>query len=269
MPKRFLPEKAVKIFFILVLICILFFLGQKFISVPLRYTFYKLTYPFEKMFYVSGRTLRSTFDFFGSIYDLKNENARLLKENNLLISEITGLKELEQENKILREQLNLLPLNKFSLENCFVIGENPQGGGWILIDKGNSKGIKAGMPVIVSNGMLVGKIEEVYADSSKVKLITDSTSAINAVDTETQAKGIVKGEYGLGIVMDMISQSDSINAGDAIITSGLGGDIPKGLFIGNVQEVKNSSDKLFQEALIIPKAKLSSLEIVSVIKGER
>jgi rod shape-determining protein MreC len=160
-----------------------------------------------------------------------------------------------------------LPRDKFDLEASFVIGQDPQGlGNWLTIGKGSRDGIAIGMPVIVSEGILVGRIDEVGPNYSRVNLITNTTSAINALDLETSAKGLLRGSYSLGIMMDMISQGDVINNGDRVITSGLGGELPRGLLIGNIQEVGVSVDKLFQQAVVVPAVKYRDLDMVFVIR---
>ena len=216
---------------------------------------------------VSRNISESSF-FLSSIGTMREENEKLLRENNALLAEVAGLQEAKKENDILREQLDLLPRDKFELEPSFVIGQDPQGlGSWLIIGKGSSDGISSGMPVIVSEGILVGKIDEVGPDSSRVNLLTNATSAVNASDLETGAKGLLKGTYGLGIVMDMVSQSDILNEGDTVITSGLGGELPRGLLIGKIQEVKVSPDKLFQQAIIMPRIRYQKLDIVFVVKN--
>lgn len=216
-----------------------------------------------------GDNTKGFFDFLGSISKLKNENEDLIKENNLLFSQLILLQEEKKENKILREQLEVSPRNEFNLENAFVIGQDPQRlGSWIVIDKGSSSGLAAGMPVIVSGGILIGKIEETSSVSSRVSLLTNSTSIVNAMDLNSEAKGVLRGEYGLGILLDLVSQEDILNNGDDVVTSGLGGDMPRGLFIGKIQEFNVSSDKLFQQAVVVPRVKYSDLRVVSVIKNQ-
>lgn len=234
---------------------------------PVRTIFSEIAYPFQKTFSIVGRSLDESFAFMGSIGAMKTENEKLIRENNSLVSEIASLQEAKKENDTLREQLNLAPKDKFDLEAAFVIGQDPQSlGSWIMIGKGSADGIKPGMPVIVSDGILVGKVDEISPNSSKVSLLTDSGNAVNVSDLETGAKGLIKGAYGLGMMMDMVAQADVLNQGDTVITSGLGGDIPRGLLVGTIQEVKISSDKLFQQAIVIPRVRYQKLDIVFVIK---
>jgi len=268
MEKKFLTKRTIKLLLILV-ICLdlIFFNPGNFFS-PLRALALKLANPFQKTFYLVGNSTEKYLSLVGSFWEVKRENDRLIKENHFLQSEISSLKEQKRENEILRNQLGLIPREKFDLEAALVIGQDPQGlGNLIMIDKGEKAGIKTGMSVIVSQGILVGRIEEVFSNSSWIILLSHAESVVNSYDLETGAKGIVKGEYGLGVILDLVSQKEVLNVGDSVLSSGLGGNFPKGLFLGKIQEVRVSPDKLFQQAVINPGVKFQSLEVVFVIKN--
>ena len=268
MSRNIFLKQFFKVLIILAIFVCLVIWNPKNLLSPFREVFARTNYAFQKLFSSIGNDAEGFIDFLGSISKLKDENEKLLKENNFLVSRATMLQEEKRENEVLREQLNLSPKNKFNLENAFVIGQDPQRlGSWIMIDKGSSAGIAIGMPVIVSDGILIGKIEEVSGGSSKVSLLTNSSSIVNAMDLETEAKGVLRGEYGLGILLDLVSQEEVLESGDNIVTSGLGGDVPRGLFIGKIQEFNMTADKLFQQAIITPRVKYSDLRMVSVIKN--
>jgi rod shape-determining protein MreC len=267
MPRKLISQKLIKLFAILAVCILLIFFNPGGIVNPLRGIFFKVSYPFQKTFYLLSLKIKNTFDFLGSISELKKENEKIIRENNLLSAEIATLRDAKKQNEILREQLNLIPKGKFNLEASFVIGQDPQRfGNWLTIDKGLSSGISVGMPVIVSEGILIGRVAESHADSAKISLLTDSSSLINGLDVETDAKGIIRGEYGLGIALDLVPQTDIINVGDTIVTSGLGGNLPRGLLIGKIQEIRLSQDKLFQQAVIMTKTKYQKIDVVFVIK---
>lgn len=268
MTKRYLTQNFIK-FSVVILVCfVLIFLNPKGILNSTRTIFLETAYPFQKALYLLGRMLSDTGEFLGSIGDIKRENAELLKENNILYAQIALLESEKKENELLREQLNLVPRQKFDLESAFVIGQDPQRlDSWLAIDKGSVNGVQPEMPVIVSEGILVGRISEVTPHTARVILLSDSTSVVNVIDKETGAKGILRGEFGLGVVMNMVSQQESINNNDTIITSGLGGNFPRGLLIGKIQEVRSTGDQLFQQAVINPRIKYSKLNMVFVIKN--
>lgn len=234
---------------------------------PARGFVFRLTGPFLKTFRIFSGGVSGFFDFLGSIGNLKNENEKLIGENQVLLAQNNRLKDAEKENRFLRQQLDLAPREDFDLEAGFIIAQDPQGlGNYFIIDKGENAGIRAGMPAIVSEGVLVGRVTEVYPGAAKIVLVADPSSAINAQTQDSGAKGIIRGEYGLGLKMDMITQADVLNEGDAVITSGLGGEIPRGLTIGKIGQVSQSPDKLFQEASVVPAIDLSGLRTVFVIK---
>jgi rod shape-determining protein MreC len=267
MPKQYLSAKLIKFIAVATICFLLIFFNPSGFFNPVRMIFFEIAYPFQKTLYILGQNIEETFSFFASIGSMRIENEKLIRENNALISEVASLQEMRKENEILREQLKLIPRDKFNLVSSSVIAQNPQNtGSWIVIDKGTSDGISVGMPVIVSEGILIGTIGDVSLNSSRVILLTDSASLVNASDLETSARGIITGMYGLGIIMDMVAQVDALNEGDTIISSGLGGDIPKGLLIGKIQEVNISSDKLFQQAVVIPRVRYQKLDLVFVIK---
>lgn len=261
-------KKTTQAIFILGLCLFLVFLNPKKFFNPIFEFFFKLSLPFQKTFYSFSNGIGNTLIFWGSISEIKEENKNLIKENNSLLLATVNLKEFQRENEELRKQIGLTPSKQFNLEASFVIGQNIQKlGSWILIDKGENSGIKVGMPVIISQGILVGKIEEVYQNVAKVLLLTDSESVINVRDSETEAKGVVRGKFGLGLVLEMVSQDDTLNVGDSIITSGLGGDLPRGLLVGKIQESKASLDQIFQEATVVAPVRYSNLDVIFVIKN--
>ncbi|MCX6763861.1 MAG: rod shape-determining protein MreC [Candidatus Moranbacteria bacterium] len=246
------------------------YLNPKFFTEPIRRGLLTIAYPFQKTSFLLSRRLSNSAGFIKSIGNLREDNEKLIKENRILLAQLAELKTARSENDVLREQLKLAPFQRFDLEASFVIAkDNPPSESWILIDKGSARGIEKGMNVVVNSGILVGKIEEVSPASAKVIFLSNSSVAINALDIETGASGVVKGEYGLGLNMEMIPQRDLMNKGDAITTSGLGEEAPKGLLIGKVQEIKLSGDKLFQSAVIIPPVKYSDLEMVFVVKEKK
>ena len=269
MLKKYISRKILKIFLITIFCVILIFLSSKNFFNPLRGVIIRVIYPFQKAFYIVGRETSGYVNFLQNIRNLRKENEKLIRENYILSAELADLKSADRENQILREQLKLAPKNSLNLEASFVIGQDPQRlGSWLLIDKGSQEGINVGMPVIVYEGILVGRVSEVFPHSAQVEMIFHTSSVINVSDNETETKGVISGEYGLGIIMDMISQKDVVNAGDTIVTSGLSQEIPKGLLIGKVQEVMNSPDRLYKQATVTPRVKYSDIDLVFVVKNK-
>lgn len=268
MSRNFFHTKLFKVVLIIAVFGMLIFLNPYNLFNSVRSVFFSITYPFQKSFHFASYKINQFNSFVSSIGELKRDNERLIKENQNLSAENAMLRDMKKENIILREQLDLAPREKFELRSALVTSQDSHGfGNWLTIDKGTREGIKKGMPVIVSDGILIGRIEEAYSGRSKVILITNPQSSVNAVVNDTNAKGIVKGEFGLGSILDMVLQTDIIQEGNEVVTSGIGEDIPRGLLIGKIQEVRSSEDRLFQQAVITPLVKFSKLRVVFVIKN--
>lgn len=268
MSKKYLTTKAIKLFAAAAICLVLVFLNPGKFFTPIRGFFLSAAYPLQKTFYITSKKIKDFAVLISSISDLKKENEQLLKENRNLFAQIADIEGQKKENEVLRRQLELAPRQKYALAAAFVIGQDSRGGGyWIMADKGKKDGISLDMPVIVFDGILVGKVAEVYEKSSKIILLTDSSSFVNALDLTTGARGILSGEYGLGLNLGMVAQTDVLNAGDDVVTSGLGGVFPKGLLIGKIQQIENTKDKLFQQAMVNAKVEYADLDMVFIIKN--
>lgn len=265
---KFLSRKNLKFLSIVIILIIVIFVSSRGADNPVKGFALTITSPFLKTFRIFSGGAAGFFDFLGSIGDLKRENEKLTKENQELIAQNARLKDTEGENEILRKEIKLAPREKYNLEASFIIAQDPGGqGNRFLIDKGEKSGISENMPVIVSGGILVGKVSEVFSSTARISTVTDQSSAVNAEVTDSRAKGIVRGTFGLGLMLDMISQADVVKEGDGVITSGLGGEMPRGLLIGKIGQVGQSQDKLFQQATILSPVDFSGLRLVFMVKS--
>jgi rod shape-determining protein MreC len=120
------------------------------------------------------------------------------------------------------------------------------------------------MPVVTQQG-LVGRVDAVIASAARVKLITDSTSVVNiqlqSAEIEAQLKGSLTGDLSL----DMIPLDEVIEPGDVVLTSGLGGNYPPNIFVGQVLSTQRRENALFQTASVQPIVNFESINAVLVI----
>jgi rod shape-determining protein MreC len=239
----------------------------------------KLLRPFENLIlkiftpvgaatYTLGNKVSNLVSFFGSIKDLGKENRELKLSQDKLLMEVAKLKEVEKENNELREQLSYQKKSSFKLIPAFVVNRDPNNLlQSISINRGEKDGVKAKAAVVALDGILVGRVTEVYKDYSKALLVVDSHSNIPAKVQDSQADGIVLGEHGLGLLMEMIPQDKVIKRGDIVITSDLDQELPAGLLIGEIEEINNSDNELFQKARIKSPIDFKELNSVFVIKN--
>lgn len=215
---------------------------------------------------VVGEKISGFFNFLGNVQNLSKDNVSMSEEISRLMSENASLKEVRRENDMLRNQLKLSSQTKYQLDTALVIGKDPGNiANELTINKGASEGIKPDMPVIVSEGVLVGRVSEVFDHSARVLLITDTRSRVNAVEQQTRATGILRGQHGLGLVLDTVPQNEVLQEGGVIITSGLGGIFPNGLVVGKISDIQTSDNELFQQASIQPLFHLRELDLVFII----
>ena len=205
------------------------------------------------------------------------------------------LRGVRQENRDLREQIEKLRLEQVRLKQdaeqahrlqallgfkeqfigsttaAQVIGSSgSEQSRLVYIDKGRDDGMKPGMPVITSDG-IVGKVLNVIdiANSSQVLLINDQQSGVGAILEDSRLQGVLKGKPSGELIIDKIMSEEEVKPGERILTSGGDQIFPKGLPIGTVAKVSKGNE--FLQISVKPAARLGHLEEVLVItkKQER
>jgi rod shape-determining protein MreC len=188
---------------------------------------------------------------------LKKEAARAVEIANRCT-------ELELENSRLRKFIRFQDLEKEVLVAAKVISRDPSP--WfrtIMIDKGAMDGLSKGLPVLVSEGV-VGQVVTVAKHYSRVLLVTDRNSAVDALVQTSRARGIVKGNESEFCSFRYVLRKNKIEPGEMIISSGLDGVFPKGLRVGRVVDVKEDSSQLFQAITVKTCVDFDKLEEVLV-----
>jgi rod shape-determining protein MreC len=213
-----------------------------------------------------ARAVQYVFDSYFNLVGVKEKNAELRKKMESLQVESQKLPELERENQRLRSLLKLTEQKHNSMIAARVIGEDVVN--WfkcIIIDKGKDQGVREKMPVITPAGV-VGQAVEVSRWHSKVMIINDTNSAIDAYVSGKQTRGIIEGTGQTTLKMKYVRKNDEIEVGDKLITSGKDGIYPKGMAIGLVIVVNKNSPGLFAEVEVMPYNNFRKLDEVLVVK---
>lgn len=257
-------KKIIKYAIIIVFLIIIHLAG---ILTPVESFIAKIFNPVFKYFYSAGDSLNllysrqiNTTDFAAEADELKKEVERLTIEN-------VKLKVLEDENIVLREHLNFLNKHKakYLLANIISKSGNIENQ-MLIIDKGSSDGVFPGLGIVSGEGIIIGKIIAVKNNLSEACLSTNPACKLAAtIQNSGKTTGIVEGELGLTIQMKFIPQTEEIKNGDMVITSGLEKDMPRGLVIGKVAQVKKENNALWQSATIEPLKNMNELGIISVL----
>jgi rod shape-determining protein MreC len=202
----------------------------------------------------------------GDITQLRQENESLKNENALLRSQIIQLQEQQKDFTILDSLLKVARARPDShYLAAMVIGRDPSPFmRYVYINQGSDSGLRRGMPVVTDQG-LVGRIIAVSSDAAQVQLITDSSSAVNVLLPDSKADAVLAGSVTGDVTLEMIPQETEVKPGELILTSGLGGNYPANLLVGQVASVHKMETALFQTAAVQPSVDFTDLRWVLVI----
>lgn len=215
------------------------------------------TYPVQV---VSGTT-RAIF---------QNDAKPTEKENQLKADN----QRLQSENNKLRKELNVSDISKYDPLAVNVIARHPdQWINTIIIDKGEKAGIKENMAVLTSDG-LIGRVSKVNAFSSQVNLISTkgrtNRLSVHIQNKDEEAFGLIDhyDKKNDRLIISDIDNSHKVNEGDKVITSGLGDQLPKGIYVGKVEKVQNDQYGLSKQVVVKTGADLNQIGTVYVAKRD-
>lgn len=200
---------------------------------------------------------------------LARQNRELQTRVTELQAEVAKREEATQTNDALRAQLGFAQTNNVKLTQANIVSQDPTNfRQFFTIDRGSSDGLNKGM-VVVSGGAVIGRLTEVTSQTADVFLVTDYNSALPALDQSTRASGVVRGTRGFGLLLEMVPQTEPLKEGDVLLSSGFGGEYPKGLVVGTVGAVTQRDSDVYQTAEVRPAVDFRKLESVFVITGNR
>ena len=193
-----------------------------------------------------------------------SENTNTATSTEILAAAVMRL---EQENFALRDQLGFFASTTIPHVGADVIGRDIDPlGTTIVVNAGSRQGLQVNQPVITGTGQLIGTVVRVSETTSIVRLLTDPQSRIAAsVLNRDHSLGVVEGGYGISVRLNLIPQNEVVVPGDLIVTSGLEGTLPRGLYIGQVEVVEKKPQQPFQEAVLKTAADLHHVTVVSIL----
>jgi rod shape-determining protein MreC len=221
--------------------------------------------PFQKAATLVIKTVQGTFTQYVYLVNLEKENRMFKQKIAELQEENHRMKEMKLTNERLRQLLQFRERNSPSMIGAEVIGQDPSS--WfksVTIDKGERDRVKKGMAVISPAGV-IGQILKTAPHYATVLLLTDYNSAIDSIVQRTRAKAIVEGKGENRCQLKYLRRAEEVAVGDVVVTSGLGGNFPKGLMVGEIKKVDKKGHGVFQYAELVPSVDMTQLEEVFVI----
>ena len=197
---------------------------------------------------------------------IRQQNANLEAENAHLQAQIVTLQQQLTEYEILAALLDFARAHpEHQYLGATVIGRDISPFlHYVIINRGSDDGLRRGMPIVTQNG-LAGRVSQVTAKSARIQLITDPSVKVNVRIQPSRSEAILTGSINGEVSLEQIPQNAKVNPGNLILTSGLGGNYPPNIIVGQVTSVKSQEYALFQSASVQPVSDFTELEIVLVI----
>ena len=226
------------------------------------------------------KIILSPFNYIGSLIDDFNDLKSVKEENDNLKTGIERIDAIETENIELRREIDALKkelnidyvLTDYEKLNATVLSRNI--GYWyntLTIDKGSYNGVETDMVVVNSTG-LIGKVIKTTTFTADVRLITTSDTnnkiSVSISNGENKLNGLIKGyDYNDNkLEVEGISNTEKVNIGDKVYTSGLGGVFPSGILIGTVDSITTDEYDLAKLIKVVPSANFDDINYVTVLK---
>lgn len=147
--------------------------------------------------------------------------------------------ELENQNKNIKALLKYVekePKNAPTIP-ARVVGRSADN--WwqqVTLNRGSISGIEKGS-VVKAEGGLVGLINSVTPNTSRVLLISDMNSQVGANISRTGAKGILQGDGSADAVLEFYEKVPDVKPGDVVSTSTYSSKFPSGVPIGKIKSL--------------------------------
>jgi rod shape-determining protein MreC len=221
--------------------------------------------PFQEAVSRSIRFVKDIWVHYFFLVETAKENDIYKKALSHEVEKDNLHKELKLSNNRLRSLLDFQKTITDKVIAAEVIGKDSSP--WfntIMIDKGKDDGVKKGAAVVIPEG-IVGQVAEVSTNYSKVLLIIDHNSAVDALVQRTRARGIIKGTSSDRCLFKYVLRKKGVAVGDTVVSSGLDGVFLKGLPVGRVSGVIRPNSGIFQEVSVTPHVDFEKLEEVLVV----
>lgn len=229
--------------------------------------------PINKISYsVSSEVIKAIEDTVGSkqtrseVEKLKIENKNLLKENANLMEIINRKDFLKAEKEAMKDEnykylkAQVINSDVKSMQESF------------FIDKGKKDGIKINDVVLQAIGdseyssAVIGKVVKVNQNTSKIETIKNSSNDVSFINSRSGDYGVIDDYKNKTISGYMLEVSSDVKNSDILITSGIGGVYPQGLYLGEISNVNMSKDSLRKNITVDSPADFTHLYRVLILR---
>lgn len=199
---------------------------------------------------------------FQSYQRLAEQNVDLRRELRDMKSWREAAIQLDQENARLRDLINVqLDPQLTRITGVVMADSGSPFRQSVLLNVGARDGILDGWPAMDGIG-LVGRISGVGEETSRVILVTDTSSQIPVTIQPSGQRAILSGDNTVNPLLQFIEDPDLVKPGDRVVTSGDGGVFPADLLVG---QLARGTDGRMRTRL---SADLERLEFLRVLRSQ-
>ena len=179
----------------------------------------------------------------------------------------TRMQALESENALLRSQAAFLTTSGFESVGARVISREVRSArALLLIDRGRVDRLEIGQPVIIGEGIFVGKISALQERTATVELVTDAHSrvAVSLLD-QRHLIGVLEGRGNGVSILTYIPSTEKLARDQILVTAGTEDKVPPYLPVGIINAVDGKPTDPFLNATVDPLLPVDRILLVSVL----
>jgi len=211
-----------------------------------------------------ARAIRRVWSNYVWMVGARSENQQLQETVRRLSLLNSSYEQERQENVRLRRLLSMTDSASYKTVGARVVARTPSFlSNVIYIDRGSKDGVRIDDPVISGDGV-VGRTILVSKYQSQVQLLTNPDASVGVMLERTRTPGVLRGSGDFLLDLDYIGNSEQVENGDLVLTSGLDGIFPKGLGIGKVVDSRKGKG-VFRSIKVRPFMDFMRIEEVSII----
>ncbi len=219
--------------------------------------------PIQKVAGTVTRPVVGFIDGVANLASLRSENEALQEEVGQLIQELADTESLRARLAELEKIHNLQVGEGIDTITARIFAVGPSGFDNVRgIDKGSDDGIGVGMPVVDERG-LVGRIDAVFPNSARVRLITDPSVKVGVRVGRTNETGWVSGRGTGALTLEMFDVTEAVGPGDRVLTAG--GRFPPDLVVGTITDAARAEAGFALRTSVEPIIDVGKLDFVKVL----
>jgi len=117
---------------------------------------------------------------------------------------------------------------------------------------------------VISRDGIVGRVIIVTKHQAQVQLITNPDASVGVFLERSRTPGVLRGTGNLLLEMAYVANTEPVEIGESVLSSGLDGIYPKGIPIGKVVDLHKGKG-VFRSIKVEPRMDMVRLEEVSVL----